>query len=121
MATSYGPVSGNSRIRFEWGIEYIDASTARIYVAAYLDMLNGWSSNGTYPCSWSGQWGSGSASVYRNIGTNGSSLVAGDAYYYVSRGAGDYWVSVQAQCQNYTGYPSHQIDLLILKAERSAP
>jgi hypothetical protein len=99
-------------MRFEYAVS--DTNTVRtVYVAAYLDMINGWSSNGTYPCSWSGAWGSGSANVYRNIGTNGSSLVAGDANYYFSRGASDYWVSFQAQAQNYTGYPSHTIDIFI--------
>jgi hypothetical protein len=122
VATSYGPVSGNSRIRFEYSIDYPDSSNARIYVAAYLDLLNGWSSNGTWPCSWSGQWGSGSASVYRNIGTNGSSLVAGDAYYYVARStSGDYNVSFQAQAQNYTGYPSHSITLTIPRLQTAPP
>src|SRR5689334_3210635 len=102
MATSYGPVSGNSRIRFEYSVSH-NADTTTVYVAAYLDMVNGWSSNGTYPCSWSGNWGSGSANVYRNIGTNGSSLVAGDAYYYFARSTNsDYNVSFQAQAQNYT-------------------
>jgi hypothetical protein len=112
MATSYGPVNGNSRIRFEYGVSD-DNWTRTIYVAAYLDLLNNWSSNGTWPAAWSGHWGSGSNNVYRNIGTNGSSLVAGDANYYAARGDTDYWVHFQAQAQNYTGYPSHTISILI--------
>ena len=121
MATSYGPVNGNSRIRFEYSVSH-DANTTTVYVAAYLDLLNGWSSNGTWPASWSGNWGSGSNNVYRNIGTNGSSLVAGDAYYYFSRSTGgDYNVSFQAQAQNYTGYPSHSIAVTVPRAQTTPP
>jgi hypothetical protein len=116
MATSYGPVSGNSRIRFEYSSDYPDSSNARIYVAAYLDLINNWSSNGTWPAAWSGNWGSGSNNVYRNIPANGSSLVAGAAYYYFARSTGgDYNVSFQAQAQNYTGYPSHSITLTVAR------
>jgi len=120
MATSYGPVAGNSRIRFEYAVSH-DASTTTIYVAAYLDMLNGWTSSGTYPASWSGQWGSGGNNVYRNIPANGSSFVVGDAYYYLPRGSSDYEVSFQAQAQNYTGYPSHTLAVIVPKAVTAPP
>ena len=120
MTTSLGGVSGNSRIRFEYSVSHTN-STTTVYVAAYLDLLNGWSSNGTWPASWSGGWGSGSNNVYRNIGTNGSSLVAGDAYYYFARGSSDYNVSFQAQAQNYTGYPGHTITVTIPKAVTVPP
>ena len=121
MTTSYGPVSGNSRIRFEYSVSH-DANTTTVYVAAYLDLLNGWSSSGTWPAAWSGNWGSGSNNVYRNIGANGSSLVAGDAYYYFARSTGgDYNVSFQAQAQNYTGYPGHSIALTVTRAQTVPP
>jgi hypothetical protein len=111
MTTSLGGVSGNSRIRFEYSVSHSD-STTTISVWAYLDLLNGWSSSGTWPASWSGQWGSGSNNVYRNIGMNGSSLVMSGTYY-IARGASDYNVSFQAQAQNYTGYPGHTITVTI--------
>ena len=116
MATSYGPVAGNSRIRFEYSVSHTDTTTT-VYVAAYLDLLNGWSSAGTWPAAWSGNWGSGSNNIYRNIGANGSSLVAGDATYTFARSTGgDYNISFQAQAQNYTGYPSHSITLTVPRA-----
>jgi hypothetical protein len=120
MTTSLGPVNGNSRIRFEYNVSH-DNWTTTVYVAAYLDLLNNWSSNGTYPASWSGNWGSGSNNVYRNIGPNGSSLVAGDANYYFARADNDYLVSFQAQAQNYTGYPSHTISILVPAKPRTPP
>jgi len=112
MATSLGPASGNSRIRFEYTVSY-GATTTTVSVEAYLDMLNGWSSSGTYPASWSGYW-SGSNNVTRNIGTNGSSLVASGTYN-IARGTSDTTATFQAKAQNYTGYPSHTISLGIPK------
>jgi hypothetical protein len=120
MTTSLGPVSGNSRIRFEYSVTH-SSTTTTVYVAAYLDLLNGWSSNGTWPASWSGQWGSGSNNVYRNIGLNGSSLVAGNASYNIARGSSDRNVSFQAQAQNYTGYPSHSITVTVPRAQTAPP
>ena len=115
MATSLGPVSGNSRMRFEYSISH-SATVTTIYVAAYLDLLNGWSSDGYWPAAWSGQWGSGNNAIHRVIGTNGSSLVAGDDNYYVNRGTSDFTVTFQAQAQNYTGYPSGSITITVPRA-----
>jgi hypothetical protein len=112
MSTSYGPVSGHSRIRFEYFVSH-DNWTTTVNVTAYLDLIDNWSSNGTWPASWSGGWGSGSNNIYRNIPTNGSSLVAGPANVYLPRGGSAYWVDFQAQAQNYTGYPSHTISILV--------
>jgi hypothetical protein len=99
-------------MRFEYSVSH-DNWTTTIYVAAYLDLINNWSSNGTWPAAWSGNWGSGSNNVYRNIPANGSSLVAGNANYYFARGGGNYNVTFQAQAQNYTGYPSHSITITV--------
>jgi hypothetical protein len=120
MTTSLGPVSGNSRIRFEYSVSHTSTTTT-VYVGAYLDLLNGWSSSGTWPASWSGQWGSGSNNVYRNIGANGSSLVAGNDTYSIARGTTDKTVSFQAQAQNYTGYPSHSISVTVPKKQTVPP
>jgi hypothetical protein len=120
MTTSLGPVSGNSRIRFEYTVSHTSTTTT-VHVAAYLDLLNGWSSSGTWPASWSGQWGSGSNNVYRNIGQNGSSLVAGNDDYNITRGTTDKTVTFQAQAQNYTGYPSHSITVTVPKKQTVPP
>jgi hypothetical protein len=120
MSTSYGPVSGNSRIRFEYDVSHSNTTTS-VTVTAYLDLLNNWSSNGTYPASWSGGWGSGSNNLYRNIPANGSSLVAGTWTGSYARGSSDYVVDFQAQAQNYTGYPSHTINMLIPAVPATTP
>lgn len=119
MATSYGPISGNSRIRFEYTVSH-SATTTSISVWAYLEMVNGWSSSGTYPASWSGHWGSGSNNVYRNIGANGSSLVVSGSYS-IARGTADATVSFQAKAQNYTGYPSHTISITVPEKQTAPP
>lgn len=119
MATSYGPISGNSRIRFEYTIAH-STTTTSISVWAYLEMVNGWSSSGTYPASWSGHWGSGSNNVYRNIGVNGSSLVASGSYS-IARGTADTTVSFQAKAQNYTGYPTHTVTFQVPKKQTVPP
>ena len=120
MTTSLGPVNGNSRMRFEYSVSYSN-TTATVFVAAYLDLINGWSSDGSWPAAWSGHWGSGSNAIRRTIGTNGSSLIAGNGNYSITRGTSDFNVTFQAQCQNYTGYPSHSITLTIPKAPTAPP
>ena len=120
MTTSLGPIAGNSRIRFEYTVSHTSTTTS-VYVAAYLDLLNGWSSSGTWPASWSGQWGSGGNNVYRNIGTNGSSFVCGGGTYSIARGSADTTVSFQAKAQNYTGYPSHTITVAVPKKVTAPP
>jgi hypothetical protein len=113
MTTSYGAISGHSRIRFEFTTTH-SATTTTVSVSAYLDMLDGWSSNGTYQAAWSGQWGSGSNNIARSIGTNGSSLVKSGTYN-IARGTSDSTIHFQAQAQNYTGYPGATISVVVPK------
>jgi Fibronectin type III domain len=119
MTTTYGAVSGNSRIRFEYTITH-SSTTTSISVWAYLEMINGWSSSGTYPASWTGYWGSGSNTVTRNIGTNGSSLIKSGSYSIV-RGTADQTASFQAKAQNYTGYPTATITLTVPEKQTVPP
>lgn len=119
MATSYGAISGNSRIRFEYTVSH-SSTTTSISVWAYLEMVNGWSSSGTYPASWSGHWGSGSNSVYRNIGINGSSLIKSGTYS-IARGTSDFTVAFQAKAQNYTGYPTATITITVPEKQTVPP
>jgi hypothetical protein len=119
MATSWGAISGQSRIRFEYTISH-SATTTSISVWAYLEMVNGWSSNGTYPASWTGHWGSGSNNVYRNLGVNGSSLIKSGSYS-IARGTADFTVSFQAKAQNFTGYPTHTVTFQVPKKQTVPP
>jgi hypothetical protein len=111
VATSYGPISGNSRIRFEYTISH-STTTTSISVWAYLEMVNNWSSSGTYAWGYTGHWGSYSGNFTASLGANGSHLMKSGSYS-IARGTSNFVVSFQAKAQNYTGYPSHTISFTI--------
>ena len=120
MTTSLGPANGSARMRFEYTVSH-SASTTTIYVAAYIDLFNSYSSDGYWPAPWSGQWGSGSNAIHRVIGVNGSSLVAGAANYYVARGSSNFNVTFRAEAGSYAGSPSHSITVTIPKKQTVPP
>ena len=115
MPNAVGPVVGYSRMRAEY-TQVDGPAYSTINVWFYLDMVGGGSSNGTWPASWDGYWGRGSNNIYRNIPTNGSSLVV-QGSYQVPRGASDYNAIFAAAAQNYWGTPELTIWLLIPKKQ----
>ncbi len=75
MATSYGPWQSYSRIRWEYTYGNTVNGAVLVSVYAYLELDGSHSSNGTYPRSWWGTWGSGSEPLNANIGFGGSVLI----------------------------------------------
>jgi predicted phage tail protein len=112
MTTTYGAINGHSRIRFTYTTTNISNTVTRVAVSAYLEMVDGWSSAGTWPWSYTGQWGASNGSYSTSLGTNGSLLLKSGSYD-IARGSSDSSVTFQLKAQNYTGYPTATISVPI--------
>lgn len=83
MPTAENGWMNRGRIEWEWNVYPIDQGSTQVYVEvyAYFRMDQYASTNGTYPRSWSGWWGSGSDSWYANIGAGQRALLVSSGFY----------------------------------------
>lgn len=122
MATSWG--SGDpTRCYFDYTVTETSSSVT-IKITGYVDLKPPASSSGSWTCSWSGEWGSGSSSKQRDLNINGGgrdSAIKSGTYTIAKKYGSTDSVSFKVTGETYWGTATHTLKINIPARAYSAP